>query len=103
MKTIYFKHNEPWRSIMRYNKPLPPVRYFISLAEDSIFPATCNEIINNATYWGFPKTVIAFLKQFPPEELFESRGDFETRCEELEIFINQEKKMPKEYLKSSED
>jgi hypothetical protein len=44
-----------------------------------------------------------FLDLFPADEVFESKVDFMTRCEELEMFINQEREMPKEVLRSPQD
>ncbi len=88
---------------MKYPKVLPPIRYIIGLAEDTHFPANCAEIMQTAHEWGFPKTVIDFVNQFPEDEIFRSRAEFETRCEELEMLINEERTMPKELLKSSQD
>ncbi len=84
-------------------KVLPPIRYFISLAQDSQFPATTKQLLDNAEKWGFLQSVKDFLMQFPEDETFSSRVDFETRCEELEMFIRQEKTMPKEILRSPQD
>ncbi len=82
---------------------LPPVRFFVSLAQDTKFPTTTKTLIASAIKWGFPQSVRDFLEQFPNDETFSSRIDFETRCEELELFIRQEKTMPKEVLRSSQD
>ena len=70
---------------------LPPVRYFISLAQDSHFPADTAQLQEVARQWGFPFEVTEFLGLFPPNEVFSSKTDFTTRCEELEMLIEQEK------------
>lgn len=51
----------------------------------------------------YPKSMVKFLEQFPADEIFDSRSDFENRCEELELFIKEERDMPKERLKSPQE
>ena len=82
---------------------LPPVRYFISLAQDSHFPADTAQLQEVARKWGFPLAVTEFLDQFPPDEVFKNKTDFTTRCEELEMLIEQETLMPIEKLRSPQD
>jgi hypothetical protein len=84
---------------MKYTKKLPPVRYILSLAQDSTFPASGSELLRTAMTWGFPRSVIEFVSLFPKDEIFKSRTEFETRSEELEMLINEERSMPKELLK----
>ena len=88
---------------MTYEKQLPPIRQLLSLAQQTLFPATRAEIERLAKSVGSPETVIDLLKLFSADETFNSRTDFMTRCEELELFIGQERAMPKEILRSPQD
>lgn len=85
---------------MVYSKQLPPIRYMLSLANDTEFPAALRDIMKVANRWGFPKTVIDFLNLFDANLTFENRLDFVDRCKELELLIDQERSMPKETLRS---
>jgi hypothetical protein len=67
------------------------------------FPASRREIEDIAVDWAFDDLMIDFLDRFPADESFESKVDFMTRCEELEMFINQAQEMPKEMLRSPQD
>lgn len=87
---------------MKYDEQFPPIRQLLSLAENTQFPATRKEIQVSAAIWGFTNAVIDFLSLFPADEVFESKVDFVTRSELLEMFINQEHEMPKEFLRSSQ-
>lgn len=88
---------------MKYNKQLPPVRNLLTIAKDARFPASRQEVEDIARSWGFTRVMTDFLDLFPADEIFESKVDFMTRCEELEMFINQEREMPKEILRSPQD
>lgn len=88
---------------MKYNKKLPPVRQLFSLATDAHFPATRKEIEDNAVSRGFTNTMTDFLDLFPADEVFENKVDFVTRCEVVEMLINEEREMPKEALRSPQD
>ena len=81
-----------------YRYDLPPVRHLLSLASDTQFPATRHDISRNAARWGFTQTMLDFLYLFPENEVFKSRVDFMTRCEELELLLGQERALPKERL-----
>lgn len=88
---------------MTYSKRLPPVRNLLTVAKSTHFPAFRQEVKNNAASLGFGGVLTNFLDLFPDYEVFESKVDFMTRCEELEMFINQERRAPKETLHSQQD
>lgn len=88
---------------MSYNKNLPPIRQLLSLANDVQYPSSRKDIDDVAADWGFEDSMIDFLDLFPPDEIFESKVDFMTRCEGLEMLINQAQDMPKEILRSPQD
>lgn len=67
------------------------------------FPATTKEISERAKKAGINNDVIEFLVQFNDDETFESRVDFITRCDELELLIQEERELPAENLRSSQD
>lgn len=81
---------------MKYNKQLPPVRNLLTIAKDVHFPASRQEVEDIARSWGFTSVMTDFLDLFPADEIFISKVDFMTRCEELEMLINQEREMPTE-------
>lgn len=86
---------------MVYGKALPRIdniRWLKRLAGP--FPTTAGEILEVAKVWNFSKGTIDFLKLFPLDEEFESEDDFLTRCEELELLIGEERRMPAETLRS---
>ena len=64
------------------------------------FPATARRIAKFAKHYGFSRDVLDFLHYFHPREKFESRADFVTRCDEMELFIREEREMPIELLRS---
>ena len=89
---------------MIYFKPLPHIdniRWLARLTEP--YPATCQAILETAEAWNFSDSTIEFLQLFPSDEEFASREDFLTRCEELEMSIREERTMPAEILRSSQD
>lgn len=89
---------------MMYDKQLPRVRELLHLSKVAKpFPASRKTISNIALRWGMSDAVIDFLKLFPPDLVFNSRAEFITRCEELELFIDQERKMPGDRLKSPQN
>ena len=88
---------------MRYKQHLPPVRFLLSLAKNTRFPASREEIARNAYDWGFTNTTINFLNLFPSIKVFKSRVNFMTRCEELEMLINEQRRAPREILHSPQD
>lgn len=88
---------------MTYNKPLPAVRNLLSLAKSIRFPATREQIIGAAGEQGLSVTMHSFLNLFPADERFRSRVDFMTRCEALEMFINQERSSPRETAQTNQE
>lgn len=89
---------------MIYYKPLPHidnVRWLAKLAGP--YPATRQEIMDAAQDWNFSDNTIEFLRLFPADEQFKSQDEFLTRCEELELLIREERKMPAEVLRSPQD
>lgn len=89
---------------MIYYKPLPRidnVRWLAKLAGP--YPATRQEITEAAQDWNFSENTIEFLRLFTPDEVFKSQGDFLARCEELELLLREERKMPAELLRSPQD
>lgn len=76
---------------MRRSNAYPALRHLLSLAQDTQFPATAEEIGFTAHRWRFPKEVIDFIELFYPDELFLSRTDFMLRCEELELEAKSDK------------
>jgi hypothetical protein len=89
---------------MIYTKPLPRLDNIVWLAKHiDPFPITAGEILDIAQTWKFNKSILEFLKLFPADEEFESRADFLTRVEELEIMIREEREMPVEILRSPLD
>lgn len=81
---------------------LPPVRHLLSLANAASFPATCQQIIDCATKAQASDELIRFLYLFPMDEVFESKSDFMTRCEEIELLIALEQDMSRELTHSPE-
>lgn len=86
---------------MTYDKPLPHVRDLLKLTKlaDS-FPLTRQQLAETAKKWSLPNEVTDFLQLFPADEVFESRADFATRSEELEMLIYQERESPQEISRS---
>jgi hypothetical protein len=86
---------------MQYSKPLPPVRDLLTLSQRVYFPIERRQLSAIATNSGIGgPTLTDFLSVFPAGEVFESRVDFMTRAEELEMLINQERTTPAETLRS---
>lgn len=89
---------------MVYNKQLPHVRDFLRLSRYyRPFPASRDEVVEAAEMAHMDQEMISFLMLFPASAFFKSRVDFLTRCEELEMLINQEREAPKEILHSQQD
>lgn len=88
---------------MVYNKILPPVRHLLSLARQTRFPATRQDITVQARTLGAPAATLDFLQLFPADETFPNRNDFVTRCEEVELLIEQQRAAPEETLRSPQD
>ena len=67
------------------------------------YPARRAEVVRIARRWNLPDSVIEFLRQFPADELFTSRADLVTRCENLALLIRQEWESPSEIAQSLQD
>jgi hypothetical protein len=81
---------------MKHNKVLPAVHELLNLANNISFPASRDDIAESAKRSGLPDTMVEFLNLFDAELIFDSKVDFMTRCEELEMFLEQEAETPKE-------
>ncbi len=89
---------------MKHVHRLPSSKDIIWLSKlATSYPVTRRQIVRVARMWNFKNDLIAFLRLFPPDEMFESRADFVTRCEDLTILIRQEWESPKEVLRSQQD
>ncbi|HVX47885.1 MAG TPA: DUF2795 domain-containing protein [Candidatus Saccharimonadales bacterium] len=60
------------------------------------FPASRQEIMRIARNYGFDREVLHFLNLFPADEVFDSRADFITRCDEVELLVREERDAPEE-------
>lgn len=88
---------------MSYTQQLPKIselRRLVKLV--GTFPASAQQIVNVAEQSGCGQNTIDFLCDFHSDEIFESSLDFITRCEEMELLIEQKRQSPKEVLHSSE-
>jgi len=89
---------------MIYTKPLPSkvkLRRLVKLVGP--FPASARRIVDVAHHFGFGRDIISFLHLFHPNDIFRNRTDFMTRCEEMEILLEEERQMPPERLLSPQD
>lgn len=84
-----------------YSKRIPSQHDIVRLsAHVRNYPVKRSDIVRVARMWNFKPEVISFLRQFPPDEEFETRTDLVTRAEELSLLIRQEWESPKEFLLS---
>jgi hypothetical protein len=81
---------------MEPDKSLPTIHDLHNIANSARFPATPDEIVESARRAGLPHNAIDFLNLFSADLIFDSKVDFLTRCEDLEILIEQEADAPKE-------
>lgn len=82
-----------------YNKRIPDMHDIVRLSTlVRNYPTTRAEIVRIARMWNFKPEVVSFLRQFPPNELFDTRTDLVTRSEELSLLIRQEWESPHEFL-----
>lgn len=88
---------------MPYIRKLPATRHLLKLARNIGFPVTAGYAAKLSHDLQLPQDLTDFLLTFPKDEIFQSRIDFMTRCEELEILIQQQITSPHERLKSSQD
>lgn len=87
-----------------YTKSLPHISDIAWLSTRiRPYPADRAEVVRIARRWNLPDTVIEFLRQFPASELFTSRADMVTRCDNLALLIRQEWESPKETVQSVQD
>lgn len=85
---------------MKQGKQLPSAKELEGLVTGVDFPASSRLLQRAAEDRGLAEHVIAFVSLFPADEVFVDRTDFLTRCEELKLFILEQRKMPKEFLRS---
>jgi hypothetical protein len=89
---------------MIYNNSLPRINNVLWLARLSMpFPASAGAIIEIAEAWHFDKSTLDFLDLFPRDVVFETRKDFLTRCEDLELLLREEAEAPAETVLSPQD
>ena len=85
-------------------EPRPHIDNILWLAKLSMpFPATARNVAEVAEAWRFSKSTLDFLDLFPDDEIFSSRDDFMTRCEELELLLREKAAQPPEPALSSQD
>lgn len=82
---------------------LPTTTQLVRLAKRGKFPVQRQELEGVARRNGYTTGMIEFLRLFPSDEVFKNRVDFLTRCEELELFMGEERDMPKEVTRSPQD
>jgi hypothetical protein len=89
---------------MVYNNAQPHIDNILWLARLSMpFPATAGNIAEVARTWRFSGNTLDFLNLFPKDEIFSSREEFMTRCEELELLLREKAEMPQEVVLSPQD
>lgn len=86
---------------MMYTKRLPQLSRLRTVSECARFPVTAGELCDVAYNQKAPQSVIDFLVLFSPSDSFHSQQDFLTSCEELELLIREERKMPREAVLAS--
>lgn len=88
---------------MPYTKKLPATHHLLKLTRNIGFPATAGYAAKLSQDLGLPRELTDFLRSFPRDEIFQSRVDFMTRCEELEILFQQEIDGPPDKLTGPQD
>lgn len=89
---------------MVYTKRLPRTDSIERLARATgPYPAKARRVLRQAETLGFGQSTLDFLRQFPSDEVFESRSDLLTRCEELDLLFREEREMPQETLRSPQE
>jgi hypothetical protein len=82
-----------------YSKRIPNQHDIVRLSTlVRSYPVKRSDVVRVARMWNFKPEVISFLRQFPPDEEFETRTDLVTRADELALLIRQEWESPKEFL-----
>lgn len=88
---------------MLYTKQLPNLSKLRQLAKHvAVFPASAQQFFDTAERSGCNQDILSFLRFFHPDETFSNDLDFITRCEELELLLNQERQSPYEVVRSPE-
>ncbi len=84
-----------------YTKRIPNQQDIVRLSTlIKSYPITRSDVVKVARMWNFKPEVISFLRQFSPDEEFDTRTDLVTRTDELSLLIRQEWESPREYLLS---
>ncbi len=68
--------------------PIPKDHQIYTLAKDTSFPASREELELNARRMGFNELANHFLELFAYGEIFDNRSDFIDRCQEMELLID---------------
>lgn len=95
----YFK-----AAVRQYAQPyhqFPSERCLMSLARAAQFPATSSDMIAFAEHRGCSHPTVLFLRLFGLRDTFENGIDFLNRCEEVKLFLCQERSVPYGLLRSS--
>lgn len=86
---------------MNYTKRLPRLSTLLGVTNFVRFPVTASQLRDEAYVHKTPPSVLDFLALFSPGDRFVSRRDFLANCEELELLIREERKMPHEAVLAS--
>lgn len=88
---------------MTYSEHLPSMNELRRLVKSvSVYPASAQQFIDAAGQSGSKPDIISFLHIFHPDDVFEDGSDFISRCEGLELLIDQKRQSPNEILHSSD-
>lgn len=98
----YPRQAAPRRHMRSYHQ-FPSKHRLLSLACAAQFPATSTDMIAFAERRGCNRPTILFLQLFGLQDVFENGIDFLNRCEEVKLFLREERNAPYELLRSSED
>lgn len=85
------------------NQPKYNQRRIVELLKTVNFPKSQQQIEEILIKHGLRHSEIDFIKLFPFDEVFHSLNDLINRSNELKMLIEQERSMPKEYLKGSQE
>lgn len=65
-----------------YSKRLPSSHEIVGLSTRiTAYPVTRTDAVRTARMWNFSNDVVEFLRQFPADELFDSRSSLVVRCD----------------------
>lgn len=77
---------------MEYTRRLPTIGDIVRLSmRVTRYPATRADIVRVARMWQFSDNVVMLLRQFPVDELFSTRVNLVTRCNNLMSVIREQR------------